>query len=158
RLVGETITLNSQPWDVVGITPPHLTAPFSQVQVYAPRVFEVGGLTPIQVQSGAGYAQLVARLRPGVSLNQARADLAAISRPSHDRFPTRLDANSTSEPRMFVDALVGNLEPTFNALLGAVAFVLLIACANVAALFLSRLTSRQKEIAVRQSLGASRGQ
>src|SRR5207244_10615778 len=83
---------------------------------------------------------------------------AAISCASHDRFATRLDANNTSEPRFFVEALVGNLAPTFNALLGAVAFVLLIACANAAALFIGRLTSRQKEIAVRQSLGATRCQ
>ena len=157
-LVSETITLSGQPWQVVGIMPPRVTAPFGQVQVFAPRVYEVSGLTPTQVRNGAGYAQPIARLKPGVSLAQARADLAAIQRASHDRFPTRLDANNTMEPRRFVEALVGNLEPTFNALLGAVAFVLLIACANVAALFLSRLTSRQKEIAIRQSLGASRTQ
>jgi len=156
-LVGGTITLNGQPWHVVGVTRPRLTAPFSQTQVFAPRVFEVGGLTPTQVQNGAGYAQPIARLRPGVSLKQARDELDAMSRASHDRAPTRLDANNTSEPRMFVTALVGNLEPTFNALLGAVAFVLLIACANVAALFLGRLMSRHREIAVRQSLGAARG-
>jgi len=156
-LVGETITLNGQPWDVVGVTPPRLTAPFGQVQVFAPRVYEVGGLTPIQVQNGSGYAQPIARLKPGVTLSQARSELAAISRASRERFATRLDANNTTVPRMFVEALVGSLAPTFNALLGAVAFVLLIACANVAALFLGRLTSRQKEIAVRQSLGATRG-
>jgi len=67
-LVGENITLNGQPWQVIGILPPRLSPPFSQVQVFAPRVFEIGGLTAIQIQAGAGYAQPIARLKPGVSL------------------------------------------------------------------------------------------
>jgi predicted permease len=157
-LVGETITLNGQPWQVVGIMPPRLSAPFAQVQIFAPRVFEVGGLTPVQVQNGAGYAQPIARLKPGVSLEQAKRELAAISRSYQQRFAARLDANNLSDPQMFVAALVGNLEPAFYTLLGAVSFVLLIACANVASLFLGRLTARHKEIAVRQSLGATRAQ
>jgi predicted permease len=158
NLVGEAITLNGQPWQVVGIMPPRLSAPFAQVQIFAPRVFEVGGLTPIQVQAGAGYAQPIARLKAGVSLEQAKIELAAISQSYQQRFATRLDANNSSDPQMFVAALVGNLEPTFYTLIGAVSFVLLIACANVASLFLGRLTARHKEIAVRQSLGATRGQ
>ena len=158
RIVGENITLNGQPWQVVGILPPHLSPPFSQVQVFAPRVFEIGGLTAAQIQAGAGYAQPIARLRPGVSLKQAASELVALSRSYREAFASKLDANNTSEPHLFVPALVGNLEPAFYTLIGAVSFVLLIACANVASLFLGRLTARHKEIAIRQSLGATRGQ
>jgi predicted permease len=155
-LVGENIMLNGQPWQVVGIMPPRLSPPFGQVQVFAPRVFEIGGLTPVQIQAGAGYAQPIARLKRGVPLAQAAAELAALSRSYKEAFASKLDAHNTSEPRMFVAALVGNLEPAFYTLIGAVSFVLLIACANVASLFLGRLTARHKEIAVRQSLGATR--
>src|SRR5476651_940710 len=155
-LVGENITLNGQPWQVVGILPPRLSPPFGQVQVFAPRVFEIGGLTPVQIQAGAGYAQPIARLKPGVSLRQATLDLASLDRVYKEQFASKLDANNTSEPHLFVAALVGNLEPAFYTLIGAVSFVLLIACANVASLFLGRLTARQREIAVRQSLGATR--
>ena len=91
-----------------------------------------------------------------MSLQAATADLSAIDRSYHERFAGRLDAENNTEPRLFVEALVGNLEPTFYTLLGAVGFVLLIACANVASLFLSRLSARQKEIAVRLAIGASR--
>ena len=155
-LVGETIQLNGQSWEVVGIMPPQMTTPFSQTQVYAPRVFEVGGLTPIQVQSGAGYAQPIARLKPGVTLAQAHAELATLSRGYAEQFGAKLDANNTSEAHNFAERLTANVRPTFYTLIGAVSFVLLIACANVASLFLGRLAARHKEIAVRQSLGATR--
>jgi predicted permease len=158
EIVGSMITLNGQPWHVVGVLPPRLTPPFAQVQVMAPRVFDVGGLTPVQVQNGAGYAQPIARLKRGVSLEQAGAEMAALDRRYKERFPTRLDANNIVETRSFVAALVGNLQPTFYTLLGAVAFVLLIACANVASLFLGRLSARVREVAVRQALGATRPQ
>jgi predicted permease len=155
-IVGEAITLNGQSWQVVGIMPPQLSPPFRQVQIFSPRVFEIGGLTPLQVQNGSGYAQPIARLKSGVTLAQAAGDLAAISRGYQERFGGKLDASFRSEPHVFVDALVGPLQPTFYTLIGGVSFVLLIACANVASLFLGRLTMRQKEIAVRQSLGATR--
>lgn len=157
NVVGETILLNGLGWQVVGIMPPRLSNPFNAVQVFAPRVFESVGLTPEQVRRGAGYAQPVARLKPGVSLEQAHAELAALSKTYGQQFSAQLDANNVAEARSFTGALTGNLRPTFYTLLGAVAFVLVIACANVASLFLGRLTARHKEIAIRQSLGATRG-
>ena len=157
-IVGETIQLNGQSWQVVGILPPHLSNPFSQAQIFAPRVFEIGGLTPPQVQNGAGYSQPIARLKPGVTLAQAAAELASLSQAYHEQFAGRLDANNLATPLDFVGALAGNLRPTCYTLLGAVSFVLLIACANVASLFLGRLAARHKEIAIRQSLGATRAQ
>jgi predicted permease len=157
RIVGETIVLNGQSWEVIGVTPARLSPPFAQVQIFAPRVFEVSGLTAQQIQNGSGYAQPIARLKPGVSLQQAANELVTISKSYRERFAARLDANNTSEPQRFVDFLVSGLQPTFYTLLGAVTFVLLIACANVSSLFLGRLAARDKEVAVRQSLGATRG-
>src|SRR5262249_56094897 len=93
---------------------------FGQVRVFAPRVFEAGGLTPIQVQNGAGYAQPIGRLKAGVSLAQAASELAALGRSYQERFATRLDANNVAEPRMDVAALVGNLEPALHTPAAAV--------------------------------------
>ncbi len=158
NLLGENIRLNGQPWQVVGILPPHFSNPFSQVQVFVPRVFEVSGLTALQVQVGAGYSQPIARLKPGISLAAANTELAALSKHYGELYPAKLDAPNLSEARDYNAALTGPLRPTFYTLVGAVGFVLLIACANVTSLFLGRLAARHKEIAVRQSLGASRGQ
>lgn len=155
-VVGEVIQLNGQAWQVVGVMPPQLTQPFRQVQVFAPRVFEVSALNPNQVEAGAGYAQPIARLAPGVSLTQAQEEFTALATAYGANFPSKLDANNLSVARDYVDSIVGNLKPTFYTLLGAVGFVLLIACANVASLFVGRLAGRQKEIAVRQTLGATR--
>src|SRR5262245_58324094 len=93
-IVGETIQLNTQSWQVIGVMPPQLTPPFRQTQVFTPRVFEVSGLQPAQVEIGAGYSQPIARLRPGVTLAQATSELQALSNTYKEQFASKLDANN----------------------------------------------------------------
>ncbi len=155
EMLGRTIRLNNAAWQVVGIMPPRLTAPYGQVQVFAPRVFELTGLTAAQRQT-ATFARPIARLKPGVSLELARVELAAFSEQYRARHPGSLEADTVSEPRPFVNMLANGFKPTMYTLLGAGACVLLIACANVSALFLARLLTRRKEVAVRLSIGSTR--
>lgn len=157
-LVGENIMLNGVSCTVVGILPPALSNPFNTVMVFAPRVYEANGLTPVQVQNGAGYIGVTARLKPGVTLAQAAAEMNTLAASYKAAFAARLDGKNDNQVKTFAEELVGNLKPTFYMLLAAVGFVLLIACANVAALFLGRLSARHKETAVRLSMGATRGQ
>jgi predicted permease len=113
-------------------------------------------LTPQQLQGGAGYLQITARLKPGVSFAQAVTEVRAISKRYALEFPTRLDATNENVLRTWIEEQVGPVRPTLVLLLGAVALVLLIACANVSNLFLNRLSMRHKDIAVRLALGAER--
>ncbi len=157
-IVGETIMLNGVATTVIGILPEKLPAPISFVQLLSPWPFSPPGLTEAQLQGGAGYLQVTARLKPGVSFEQAAAEVRAIALRYKQAYPGRLDANAENELRTWIEEQVGPVRPTFVMLLTAVGFVLLIACANVSSLFLGRLSARQKEIAVRLSMGATRAQ
>lgn len=156
-ILNEVIQLNGVATSVIGVLPPALPFPYNQIQYIVPRPHEQSGIPLAQVQKGGAiFLQLTGRLKDGVSLPTADAELHTLSAGYNAQYPARMDANHDHLLRTYVDELVGNTRPTFYMLIAACAFVLLIACANIASLFLGRLSSRQKEIAVRLSLGATR--
>jgi predicted permease len=156
-ILGRKITLDGVPTDIIGVLPAPLPVPFNTPDIIQPRPYEVSFLTP-QARQQAGVWQVTARLKPGVSREAAEAQLLQL----HERFkqanPAHIDSANVPRLRFLRDEVFGNLNATFWVLAGAVAAVLLIACANIANLALARLSVRQKEIAVRLSLGASRRQ
>jgi predicted permease len=148
-VVGRTVTLNDRPVTVVGIMPPQLRLGFG-----------VDLLVPMQARPNAHYdpnATVVGRLKHGVTLEQAQAELKVIAEKYREAFPHHMQEGESIGAQPYQELFAGDLGQYLWVLLGAVSFLLLIACANVANLQLTRSASRRREIAVRMALGAGGG-
>ena len=159
NIIGQTITLNGEQFSIIGVMPANFQFHIKH-RSGTGRPAELWSILPMPIGPGASdrgrFLSVVARLKDGVSVEQAGAELRTIEARLSDEVP-QFNKNYSAEVLPLREQFFGNVRRPLWLMLGAVGFVLLIACANVANLLLSLATSREKEIAVRAALGARRG-
>src|SRR5262249_27149633 len=155
RIIGSAQILNGDDYTVIGVLPRETIIPNAEVDVIAPLHLDTDER---RIERGTNFLRLMARLKSGVTPQQAQAELAAITDRLREQFPT--DNGNLTAPRVLKlqDEIVGEYKQMLSIIFGAVIAVLMIACLNLANLQLARGSARQHELAIRSALGASRWQ
>lgn len=158
-VLGQSIQLDGNAHTIIGVMPAVLSNfPMNQVEVWTARPRDVSFLVPEQIRDGGFFFNVVGRLKPGITATQAQAGIEALQPAYQQSYPANVDKDARMAWGPMLEGLVGNQFGTFALLFGAVGCLLLLACANVANLVLTRFIGRRKQLAVRFALGARRRQ